>query len=194
MAGLNPRRIPITRELFAQWQRVRGKQTIPASTPFGQNWDDLLVRANLTTAAQEHDAKLFIRELETNGWLKTKNDRRRPDRILRLTIPLEVEERWRQTFGFIPPQPTDTAAFKTHSWEPELQFCATTRLYIAYDEVAKLDHFLKHGGRQRPMIPIKERSLQIFGDEKRLDELYRASTLFDNGRLTLETLRAYVVP
>jgi len=118
----------------------------------------------------------------------------RPDRILRLTIPLESEERWKQTFGFIPPQPTDTAALATHPWEPELQFCATARLQIRHDELAKIDHYLKHGGRARPMIPIKERSLQIFGDEKRLDELHRASTLFDAGRLTLETLRAYIVP
>jgi len=194
MAELNPTQIPLARELFAEWQRVRGKQTTPSRTPFGKTWDDLLTQARLVTGEQEHDARLFTRELEKTGWLKTKTDRRRSDQILRVTIPLEAEERWRTTFGFVPPQQSDNTAFKTHPWEPELQFCATARLQIPCAEIVKIDHFLKHGGRQSPEVPIKERSLEIFGDEKRLDELYRASSLFDDGRLTLKILRVRIVP
>src|SRR5438309_51326 len=39
----------------------------------------------------------------------------------------------------------------------------------------------------------KVRSLEIFGDEKRLDQLMRGSALFGNGRLTPETLRCIIV-
>jgi hypothetical protein len=45
----------------------------------------------------------------------------------------------------------------------------------------------------RPSVPARERSLNLFGDEKRLDRL--ASTrLFTSGALTLDLLRCHTVP
>lgn len=79
-------------------------------------------------------------------------------------------------------------------WCPELRFLATTRVFVPLSDLLKLQDFLAHGGRERPTVPIKERSLDIFGDEKRLDQLVRGSALFGDGRLTPETLRCSIVP
>lgn len=54
------------------------------------------------------------------------------------------------------------------------------------------DFLLRRRGTLRP-VPIKERSLQIFGDEKRLDAMKTGDTLFQD-RLALATLGAFQVP
>jgi hypothetical protein len=79
-------------------------------------------------------------------------------------------------------------------WAPELRFLASARVFVPIDDLLKLQEFFARGGRTKPMVPIKERSLEIFGDEKRLDQLERGSTLFGDGRLKLETLRCAIVP
>ena len=78
-------------------------------------------------------------------------------------------------------------------WAPELRFLATTRVFVPLADLLKLQDFFARGGRERPLVPIKERSLDIFGDEKLLDGLARRSALFGDGRLTLETLRCFIV-
>jgi hypothetical protein len=79
-------------------------------------------------------------------------------------------------------------------WAPELRFLASARIYVVLADLMKLQGFLAGGGRAKPLVPIKERSLEIFGDEKRLDQLLRGSTLFGEGRLTLDILRCFAVP
>lgn len=79
-------------------------------------------------------------------------------------------------------------------WSPELRFLATTRVFVPLADLLKLQEFFARGGRERPLVPIKERSLEIFGDEKRLDPLARGSALFGEGRLTPEKLRCFIVP
>ena len=88
--------------------------------------------------------------------------------------------------------PGEKADLRSVPWAPELRFLATTRVGVSVAELHKLQQFFATGGRQRPSVPIKERSLHIFGDEKRLDDLRRSSTLFGDGRLTLEALRCFV--
>jgi hypothetical protein len=78
-------------------------------------------------------------------------------------------------------------------WSPELRFLATTRVFVPLADLLKLQEFFARGGRERSIVPIKERSLEIFCDEKRLDTLARSSALFGEGRLTLETLRCFIV-
>jgi hypothetical protein len=78
-------------------------------------------------------------------------------------------------------------------WAPELRFLASARPFVPLSDLQKLQAFLASGGRSKPLVPVKERSLEIFEDEKRLDQLVRGSTLFGDGRLTLETLRCFVV-
>lgn len=78
-------------------------------------------------------------------------------------------------------------------WSPELRFLTSSRVFVPLADLLKLQEFFAHGGRAREVVPIKERSLEIFGDEKRLDQLMRGSALFGNGRLTPQTLRSMVV-
>ena len=78
-------------------------------------------------------------------------------------------------------------------WMAELAFVASIRTLRHPEEVLRIHEFLKSGGRQRPIVPVKERSYELFEDEKRLDGLLN-SQLFTEGRLTLETLRCRQVP
>lgn len=64
------------------------------------------------------------------------------------------------------------------------------------EEIAVLDAvagFLRRGGAQRISVPTRERSLELFDDEKRLDALI-GSRLFTSGALTLSLLRCHPVP
>ena len=65
-------------------------------------------------------------------------------------------------------------------------------MFVPLADLLKLQEFFAHGGRAKEFIPIKERSLEIFGDEKRLDAL-RTTILFSEGRLTLEQLCCFAV-
>jgi hypothetical protein len=79
-------------------------------------------------------------------------------------------------------------------WAPELKFLASARVFVPVADLLKVQEFFARGGRAKPLVPIKERSLEIFGDEKRLDQLERGSALFGEGRLKLETLRCFIAP
>ena len=79
-------------------------------------------------------------------------------------------------------------------WAPELRFLATARVFVPLADLLKLQEFFARGGRERSSVPIKERSLEIFGDEKRLDQLARGSALFGESRLTPEKLCCFIVP
>lgn len=69
------------------------------------------------------------------------------------------------------------------AWATELSFDQQT-----LDELRAVNAFLRDGGAQRPVVPMRERSLQLFGDEKRLDSLL-GTQVFAPGRLTLAQLR-----
>ncbi|MBE7156936.1 MAG: hypothetical protein INR62_00620 [Rhodospirillales bacterium] len=70
----------------------------------------------------------------------------------------------------------------------ELAFVAGLPLLHTADDALRLHEFFRNGGGRRPWVPTKERSWQIFGEEKRLDGLQRGE-LFGEGRLTLAALR-----
>lgn len=78
--------------------------------------------------------------------------------------------------------------FSTIAWVPALGFWPNLRPSQLAD-LECINRFLLQ--RRGPMrtVPIKERSLQIFGDEKRLDHLRTGETLF-GGQLTLAALGA----
>lgn len=82
---------------------------------------------------------------------------------------------------------------RSFPWVAELAFVAGLRALRDPEEVRRIHEFLRNGGRQRPIVPVKERSYEIFGDEKRLDSLLN-SQLFAESRLTLEMLRCRQVP
>ena len=88
----------------------------------------------------------------------------------------------------------EKADIRSIPWSPELRFLASARVFVPLADLLKFQEFFASGGRAKEFVPIKERSLEIFGDEKRLDQLMRGSALFGNGRLTPETLRCTIVP
>lgn len=77
----------------------------------------------------------------------------------------------------------------TIAWAPELAFVATSP-HVDVPAALAIQRFLAEDGRARPLVPMRERSVQLFGDEKRLDRLVR-TPLFAPGRLTLATLRCF---
>jgi hypothetical protein len=191
---MNPTLLPVACELFAQWQRARGHRLEPATRPFSRGWEDLLETAGLVSATDRADAERDARLLATHGWMEIKSMRFKSHLLDRIVIPLAAEPRWREAFGFVPPSDAESRLIREFAWEPPLAFLRDARLNIPFAELRQLNDFLQHNAGERPLVPIKERSLEIFGDEKRLDQLARSSAVFGDGRLTPEMFRCFIVP
>lgn len=74
------------------------------------------------------------------------------------------------------------------AWVPMLSFAASERHPGALRALHTINDWLKRNrGRELPTVPVAERSLEIFGDEKRLDDLCVQDSLF-GGRVTLADL------
>ena len=71
--------------------------------------------------------------------------------------------------------------------------CRARTAPTEFDILACVDAFLRDSGSNRPLVPHRERSLEVFGNEKRLDALMR-TRLFTSGALTLDLLRCFQVP
>lgn len=81
------------------------------------------------------------------------------------------------------------------AWAPELASLVDEpriRPDLLRDLLA-VQRFLAAGGRQREPVPVRERSVELFGDEKRLDDLLR-SRLFRRLGLDSALLRTRDVP
>lgn len=78
-----------------------------------------------------------------------------------------------------------------YPWRPELAWAARLPLRRSeFDALRAIQAFLRDRGASAPVVPIAERSLELFGDEKRLDALRRNRRLFAPKRLSLELLRS----
>lgn len=179
---MNAARSPIARKLFLEWQRVRGAFSESDARPFSRRWEELLEDAELASAIERSDAERDARELAANGWVELKTVRYKPHQVERIVIPLIAEARWCEAFGFIPPSDEEARLIREFPWEPAMNFVREARLNLSFTELRLLNDFIKSGGSTRDIVPIKERSLELFGDEKRLDELL-GSALFREGRL-----------
>lgn len=77
-----------------------------------------------------------------------------------------------------------------YPWRPELAFAASEPLSEReFEQLRAVQGFLRDGGSSRPIVPAPERSLELFGHEKALDEELRPSRLWTTGRLSYELLR-----
>jgi hypothetical protein len=93
----------------------------------------------------------------------------------------------------VPPSDEEARLIREFPWEPQLSFLREFRATISFAELCQLNDFLKGNPVAANVVPVKERSLQIFGDEKRLDTLLN-STLFRPDRLDLtRDLRCEIV-
>jgi hypothetical protein len=70
------------------------------------------------------------------------------------------------------------------SWVPETRLTAAQR-----QRLEAINRWL-HARRDAPRVPLRERSLEIFGDEKVLDQLLTTG-IFGSDRLTLDLLHTY---
>jgi hypothetical protein len=78
-----------------------------------------------------------------------------------------------------------------YPWRPELGFAASESLSEReFANLRAVQAFLRDGGAARPVVPAPERSLELFGHEKVLDEELRTGRLWGSGRLNYELLRA----
>jgi len=82
----------------------------------------------------------------------------------------------------------------TRVWPSALQpAAALARRAEEFEVLEVVADFLRHGGAKRISVPIRERSLELFANEKRLDALL-GSRLFTSGVLSLAMLRCHLVP
>jgi hypothetical protein len=77
-------------------------------------------------------------------------------------------------------------------WLPELAFCAELIHPSLIETAFKINEFLIARRHNLIPVPLRERSLQIFGNEKKLDSLARDGALF-SGRLPLSVIGAFEV-
>lgn len=78
------------------------------------------------------------------------------------------------------------------AWPPELKFAASLKSISHQDSLLAIRDWLASGGRKAGRVPLKERSAEIFGDEKKLDRLLKTD-LFAPGALNPDILRCYPV-
>jgi hypothetical protein len=92
------------------------------------------------------------------------------------------------------PRPAPTPAIEPgYGWHPLLRFAASERNRLRLESARHINEWLKSDPDLTLIVPIKERSLEIFGDEKRLDELRGGrTTLF--GRVSLAALGCRICP
>lgn len=87
-----------------------------------------------------------------------------------------------------PPVGREAAAY---AWRPELAWAARLPIRRSeFDALRAIQAFLRDSPADAPVVPIGERSLELFGNEKRLDALRHNRRLFAPGRLSFELLRA----
>jgi len=99
--------------------------------------------------------------------------------------------------GFVllstPRPPRPAAVAPGYAWHPLLGFAAGERNRLRLESVRRINEWLKGDPDLTLIVPIKERSLEIFGNEKRLDQL-RAGTTALFGQLSLAALGCRVCP
>lgn len=100
---------------------------------------------------------------------------------------------WVISTSTLPVEPA-TVPGRDYFWRPELQWASDLRLRIAdLERLKQVNAWLRDMPANEPTVPMRERSLEIFGDEKLLEELTASSRLVGKDRLTLDLLRARAV-
>ena len=79
----------------------------------------------------------------------------------------------------------------TFPWRRELGWAASlpSLSEVLFEDLVSINTWLARNTETTPVLPMRYRSAEIFGDEKRLEALTRTSA-FSTGRLSLELLRA----
>ncbi|WP_173985248.1 hypothetical protein [Magnetospirillum sp. SS-4] len=88
---------------------------------------------------------------------------------------------------------------RARAWAPELQdlqdWVGSLRNPITLSALEAINEWIiRYRDQDLQLVPTPERSLQIFGDEKRLDQLRAGDAALFGGRLSLARLGTYVTP
>lgn len=173
--ALTPRATRLAAELEA-W----GRRTITLA----ELWE-LYARADpasATRATRRTDLAAAVAALSAAGAVtpsKSLDRSAHPPLPARLTLPA--------------PEASMSAAMlaRTVPWRPELSWAVTARLTVGQIGLLQaVNTWLRDRGRDTDVIPLRERSLELFGYEKTLDTILH-TTLFGPGRLSLATLRTF---
>lgn len=169
--------------VFARISRVRMRNPRP-KLAWNQDWDTFLDESGIQTAEDAAEARRVALLLQQDGLLDVRL-RRDGERIQRFSVPVPSERIWFSAFSRIHPSdmPDKRADLAAVQWTRKLQFLAGSRVNVVLEDLLKLNAFLT-AEPPNSTVPIKERSLQIFGDEKRLDSLL-SSALFRNDCLNV---------
>jgi hypothetical protein len=127
----------------------------------------------------------LLTALQAAGGLELPRSKDRWDRTAEPPLP-----KWVQLV--VERSPHDTYDPREIAWPPELAFASDLPRVPMVRDLLAVRRFLANGGRESVLAPLRERSLEIFGDEKRLGNL-RKTSLFAPGRLSLDVLRCYEV-
>lgn len=135
-----------------------------------------LQRERFNAALQKLVAQSHVRlPVQSSGW----------DSSVRPSLP-----RWVR----LTREQKGTAAFdhKTYPWEAELQWLANQTDISNPSTWLSLNEFFRHDGASCPLVPVKERSCQIFGDEKQLERVLRIRAAVAAG-MTAASFRCFHV-
>lgn len=181
------------RSLVFQWHKARSNVATSFQRPFSRDWEELLRASDLLSAESREESFREARELQTAGLVELKTQRYRSYQIERIVIPFAAEPRVKYLFADELPDASGAKFdFASVNWASPLTFVARETVTVGSAELLKLNEFLLKQPRSQQVVPIKERSLEVFGDEKRLDALVD-SALFREGRLTLALLGCEMV-
>ncbi|MBO3738127.1 Wadjet anti-phage system protein JetD domain-containing protein [Actinoplanes flavus] len=175
MTSLTPRAARLVAELEA-WERRT--ITLAELWPLFARADP----ASATLATRRADLATTIAALVDAGVVTTS---RNVDRTAQPALPARLT--------MTPPTATASAGVLARAvpWRPELSWAATARLTVGQVGVLQaVNAWFRDRGRDPDILPLRERSLEIFGYEKRLDALLGTS-LFGPARLTLPLLRTF---
>lgn len=138
--------------------------------------------ASVTRPSGRADLAATLRVLADAGVLtmsRTLDRSARPELPTRLTLPAQAA--------------TATAAelARRVPWRPELAWATSARLTVGQvGALQSVNTWLRDRGRDDDELPTRERSLELFGFEKRLD-LLLSTSLFATDRLSLRLLRTF---
>lgn len=127
-----------------------------------------------------------LRELESRQAIKLPAQRSGWDHLGQTAMP-----KWIQLIPVLPAK--NDWDHRTHPWHQRLAFLGQLSRVANSGELIKLNEWLLRMPDDEPLVPIKERSWEILGDEKRLEAML-GTALFQPDRLSLGLLRCYVVP
>lgn len=127
-----------------------------------------------------------LRQLEADGSIRLPVQRTGWDHFHQSPLPLWVQL-------ILPRESAPRWDHRSHPWHPAMAFVVSWPRISTPADLLKINAWLQRAPADEPLVPVKERSHEIFGAEKRLEEMM-STALFGPGRLSLELLRCNVVP